>query len=39
LVERRIDEWTYNLGPTRFMRILTFNNGRLEEVISGSKGF
>ncbi len=39
LVERRIDEWTYNLGPTRFMRILTFNNGRLEEIVSGSKGF
>jgi len=39
LVERRIDEWTYNLGPTRFMRILTFKNGRLEEIVSGSKGF
>ncbi len=39
LVERRIDEWTYNLGPNRFMRILTFNNGLLEEISSGSKGF
>jgi len=39
LVERRIDEWTYNLGPTHFMRILTFTNGRLEVISSGSKGF
>jgi len=37
LIERRIDEWTYNLGPTRFMRILTFKNGK--EINSGNKGF
>lgn len=39
LMERRIDEWTYNLGPTHFMRILIFKNGRLEEVSTGNKGF
>lgn len=34
-----VDEWTYNLGPTRFMRILTFRNGDLAEVKTGEKGF
>ena len=39
LVERRVDEWTYNLGPNRFMRILTFKNGHLEQIVTGDKGF
>ena len=39
LVERRVDEWTYNLGPNRFMRILTFKNGRLKQIVTGDKGF
>lgn len=34
-----VDEWTYNLGPTRFMRTLTFRNGDLVEIRTGEKGF
>ena len=34
-----IEEWTYNFGPTRFMRYLTFENGRLVDVITGEYGF
>lgn len=39
VVRQRIEEWTYNLGPTRFLRILIFENGRLAEVRSGERGF
>jgi len=34
-----IDEWTFNLGATRFMRVLTFRNGELVEIRTGEKGF
>ncbi len=34
-----VDEWTFNLGPTRFMRILTFRNGSLVDIKTGEKGF
>ncbi len=34
-----VDEWTFNLGPTHFMRILTFRNGELIEIRTGDKGF
>lgn len=34
-----VDEWTFNLGPTHFMRILTFRNGELIEIRTGEKGF
>lgn len=34
-----IDKWTFNLGPTHFMRILTFRNGELVEIKTGEKGF
>lgn len=34
-----IEEWTFNLGPTRFMRILTFRNGNLSEIRTGEHGF
>jgi len=33
-----IDEWTYNLGPDRFMRILEFRNGKLTDIRTGSYG-
>lgn len=32
------EDWTYNLGPNRFMRILTFKNGRLVDIRTGSYG-
>ena len=34
-----VDEWTYNLGPDRFMRIITFNDGRVKEIETGSYGY
>ena len=34
-----VDEWTFNLGPTNFMRILTFRNGNLIDTKTGEKGF
>jgi len=34
-----IEEWTYNLGPNRFMRILTFKNGRVTDIQTGSYGY
>ncbi len=33
-----IEEWTYDLGPTRFIRILTFKNGKLTEIRNGFYG-
>jgi len=34
-----VDEWTFNLGPTQFMRILTFRNGVLVDIATGERGF
>ena len=34
-----IDRWTYNFGPTHFMRILTFENAKLISIKSGKKGY
>lgn len=34
-----VDEWTFNLGPTKFMRILTFRNGVLVDISTGERGF
>lgn len=34
-----VDEWIFNLGPTHFMRILTFHNGNLVELRTGERGF
>ncbi len=33
-----VEEWTYNFGPNRFMRIFTFRNGRLIDIKTGSYG-
>ena len=33
-----IDEWTYNFGPQRFMRIITFRNGTVIDVKTGNYG-
>ena len=35
----KIEEWTYNLGPTRFVRYLRFENGVLTDIRTGDKGF
>ena len=34
-----IEEWTYNLGPNRFLRILTFRNGKLKDIRTGGYGY
>ena len=34
-----IEEWTYNFGSTRFIRFLTFVNGRLKEIRTGGYGY
>lgn len=34
-----IEDWTYNLGPNRFVRILTFRNGRLTDIGTGKYGY
>lgn len=39
LTINRVDEWTYNFGPTRFLRILKFENGKLTDIETGDRGF
>lgn len=34
-----IEEWTYNLGPQRFMRLLRFEDGRLENIETLEYGY
>ncbi|MHC1725562.1 MAG: DUF2845 domain-containing protein [Syntrophobacteraceae bacterium] len=35
----QIEEWTYNFGPTRFVRILTFEDRILVNIRTGSYGY
>jgi hypothetical protein len=34
-----IEEWEYNLGPTKFIRYLTFENGWLVSIALGDYGY
>ena len=34
-----VEEWEYNLGPGRFIRYLTFENGRLIKITIGDYGY
>jgi len=34
-----VEEWEYNLGPGRFIRYLTFENGRLIKINIGDYGY
>jgi len=34
-----LERWTYNLGPNRFMQILTFQDAKLIRIQSGSTGY
>jgi hypothetical protein len=34
-----IEEWTYNLGPQQFMRLVRIENGRVAEVKSLGYGY
>lgn len=33
------EEWVYNFGPSRLMRVIQLDNGRVTEVETGSRGF
>jgi len=35
----QIEEWTYNFGPTKFIRYLSFENDRLTKIELGDKGY
>jgi hypothetical protein len=37
-IEVVVDEWTYDFGPQRFMQYLTFLDGKLARVETGSYG-
>lgn len=39
LQEVEVEKWTYNLGPYRFIRVLRFENGRLEDIRTGDYGY
>ena len=34
----RMERWTYNFGTNKFIRFLTFQNGRLIRIKTGDKG-
>jgi hypothetical protein len=34
-----VEEWTYNFGPNRFLRIFTFRNGKLSDIRTGGYGY
>jgi hypothetical protein len=38
VVEVTVDEWTYDLGPQRFIRYVDFENGRVVRVTTGPYG-
>jgi hypothetical protein len=37
-IEVTVDDWTYDFGPDRFIRLLHFENGRLLSVREGRYG-
>jgi hypothetical protein len=39
LIDVVIDEWTYDFGTQKFVRYLTFENGALSRVVTGSYGY
>ncbi len=38
-VHVKIEEWIYNPGPNRFIRILRFENGHLKDIATGDRGY
>jgi hypothetical protein len=34
-----VEEWTYNLGPNQFTRIVILKNGRVAEIKTGNYGY
>jgi hypothetical protein len=35
----RVEEWVYNLGSSRLIRFLRFENGRLKKIETGGYGY
>ena len=33
------EQWTYNFGPSKFMKILTFRGSKLMRIEDGDRGF
>jgi hypothetical protein len=36
--QHEVDTWTYDFGPHRLIRVLTFEDGRLKAVRTGARG-
>jgi hypothetical protein len=36
-IEVLVEEWTYNFGRSRLRKVLRFENGRITDIISGSR--
>jgi hypothetical protein len=34
-----VEQWSYNQGPTKFIKLLIFRGGRLESVDEAERGF
>ncbi len=34
-----VEEWTYNFGPDKFIRIFTFRNGKLVDIRTDGYGY
>lgn len=34
-----VDKWIYNFGPNEFLKVITFDNDRVEEITEGEYGF
>lgn len=39
VTRRTQEEWVYNLGPRKFMRVLRFKGNRLISIKDGEKGY
>ncbi len=39
VAEVRVEEWTYNFGPSVFIQIVRFENGEVVETRAGGYGF
>ncbi len=39
VVRVTVEEWTYNMGPSHFIRILRFENGRIVSIETGDYGY
>lgn len=39
IVQVNIEEWTYNMGPSQFIRVLRFENSRLVDIMTGGYGY